>query len=123
MGSVWWLGLGMTTGEFRTGHPYPIPVPKYLIISHPIPNSDPGMCCRGGAGQAGLGSFTCLTINCQFLTLEHKTNWACRLWSRPRRPNLYIIVQDQSEAFISITSFVPYGPNIKLDYGRPLAFL
>ena len=61
--------LGMATGGFGTGHPYPIPVPKYLVISQTRPKpgagrdgafpsparSDPGMCWRGGAGRGGAG--------------------------------------------------------------------
>ena len=131
--------LGMATGGFGTGHPYHIPIPnpgwggvgwgipilirELKLKSHPRLDLTRVCVVRVAWAWVGLGNSTCLTINCQFLTLEHKTNWACHLWSRPKWPGLYIIVQDRTEAFISIISFVPYGPNIKPDYGHPLVFL
>ena len=42
----------MTTGGFGTGHPYPIPVPKYLVISQTRLKPGAG---RGGLGWAVLG--------------------------------------------------------------------
>ena len=36
------LALGMATGRVWDGHPYPIPVLKYLIISHPRPKPETG---------------------------------------------------------------------------------
>ena len=36
------FNLGMATGQVWDGHPYPIPVLKYLIISHPRPKPETG---------------------------------------------------------------------------------
>ena len=36
------FSVGMATGRVWDGHPYPIPVLKYLIISHPRPKPETG---------------------------------------------------------------------------------